>query len=159
MALDPKEWRPITFQGVSFPATLMASDVLEPILGFEHEELGAWLWRLTICRGVTKREPSETCVRCAERLLDLMLEQRQLVLDGIQDRLGSHGFDAKETYRDWIMAFQQIIQLSKATDGDCSWSAPEHPDDPYKGPDGAERFLKALERSHQLHRRKPKPDK
>lgn len=39
MTIDPKEFRPITFQGVTFPATLMASDVLEPILGFEHKDI------------------------------------------------------------------------------------------------------------------------
>jgi hypothetical protein len=145
MTLDPKIWRPITFQGVTFPATLMGSSVLHPILEIEDEDLIEWLMRLTVCRGVTKSAPSERCARCAEQLLDLMLEQRQRVLDGIRDRLASYGFDAEETYRDGIMAFQQIIELSKATDGDCSWSAPVHPDDPYKGAAGAKRFLKALD--------------
>lgn len=159
MTIDPKEWRPITFQGVTFPATLMASDVLEPILGFEHEDLGAWLWRLTICRGVTKRAPAETCAQYAERLLNLMLEQRPRVLDGIRDRLGSHGFEPEETYRDWITAFQQIIKLSKETDGDCSWSAPGHPDDLYKGREGAERFLKALDKAHKRMLREGLDDK
>lgn len=150
MTLDPKIWRPITFQGVTFSATLMGSSVLQPIIGIEDKDLIDWLMRLTVCRGVTKSASSERCVRCAERLLDLMLEQRQRILDGIPDCLASYGFDAEETYRDWIMAFQQIINLSKATDGDCSWSAPVHPDDPYKSAADADRFLNALE----LYRRR-----
>ena len=159
MTLDLKNWRPITFQGVTFPATLMGSSVLESILGIEEEDLAGWLIRLTVCRGVTKSAPSERCARCAGRLLDLMLERRQHVLDGIRDCLASHGFAAEETYRDWIMAFQKIIELSKTTDGDCSWSAPMHPDDPYKSAADVERFLKALDRSHQIFRRRPKRDK
>ena len=143
-------WRPITFQGVTFRATLMGSSVLQPIIGIEDKDLVEWLMRLTVCRGVTKSAPSERCAWCAERLLDLMLEQRQRILDGIPDCLASYGFDAEETYRDWIMAFQEIINLSKATEDDCSWSAPVHPEDPYKSAADAERFLKALE----LYRRR-----
>ena len=143
MALDPKIWRPITFQGVTFPATLMGSSILDPVLGIEDEDLAGWLLHLTACSGITKDAPAERCAQCAERLLDLMLEQRQRVLDGIRDRLVSHGCDVEETYRDWIMAFQQIIKLSKATDGDCSWSAPAHPDDASVA--DLERFMKALE--------------
>jgi hypothetical protein len=146
MILDLKNWRPITFQGVTFPATLMGSSVLQPIFEIEDEDLIEWLLRLTICCGVTKKAPAERCARCAERLLNLMLEQRQRVRDGIRDCLASHGFDAEETYRDWITAFQQIIEISKATDGDCSWSAPVHPDDAYKTAADAERFLKALDK-------------
>ena len=147
MTLDPKIWRPITFQGVTFPATLMGSSILESIFGIDDDDLAGWLMRLTVCRGITKDAPSKRCIRCAERLLNLMLEQRQRVLDGIQDCLVPHGFDVEETYRDWIMAFQQIIKLSKATDGDCLWSAPMHPDDRYKTAADVERFMKALDRS------------
>jgi hypothetical protein len=159
MALDLKNWRPITFQSVTFPATLMGSSVLHSIFGIKDQDLTEWLMRLTVCCGVTKSAPSERCARCAEQLLNLMLEHRQRVLDGIRDHLASYGFDAKETYRDWIMAFQQIIKLSTATDGDCSWSAPEHPDDLYKGSAGAEQFLKALDRSHKIYQRRSKRDK
>jgi len=124
----------------------MGSSVLDPILGIEDEDLAEWLMRLTVCRGVTKSAPSERCARCAERLLDLMLEQRQRVLDGIRDCLASYGFDAEETYRDWIMAFQQIIKLSTATDCDCSWSAPMHPDDKYKSAADVKRFMELLDK-------------
>lgn len=158
MVLDPKIWRPITFQSVTFPATLMGSSILESIFRIRigNEDLAEWLMRLTVCRGVTKSAPSERYARCAERLLNLMLEQRQHVLDGIRDCLASYGFNAEETYRDWIMAFQQIIELSKATDGDCSWSAPVHPDDPYKTAADAKRFLRALDK---LARRLRRGDK
>lgn len=144
MALDPKIWRPITFQGVTFPATLMGSSILESVFKIEDDDLAGWLMRLTVCRGITKEAPAERCARCAEQLLNLMLEQRQCVLDGIRDCLASHGFDTEETYRDWIMAFQQIIKLSKATDGDCSWSAPALPGERVKAIAALKRFMKML---------------
>jgi hypothetical protein len=143
--LNPNDWRPITFQGVTFPPTLMAASVLEPVLEIEDEEIGAWLWRLTTCRGVTKGSPAEICSRCAQRILDLMLEQRERVLDGIREHLSPLGFVAEETYRDWILAFQQIVMLSNAANGDCTWSAPSHPDDRVKSAADAERFLRILD--------------
>ncbi len=146
MALNDYDWRPITFQGVTFPATLMAISILEPVLGIEDEELGAWLWRLPICCGVTKNAPADTCARCAQQTIDLMLEQKQRVMDGIRARLTPYEFDAEGTYRDWIIALQQIVELSKATNGDCSWSAPTHPKDKYKTSADAKRFLDALDR-------------
>jgi hypothetical protein len=129
MPLDEYEWRPITFQGVTFPATLMGVSILEPVLGITDREFGEWLWRLRICCGVEKSAPAEVCARYALRTVDLMLEQRIRVLDGIRDRLGPHGFDPDETYRNWIMAFQRIASLSAAAQGDCVWSAPRHPKD------------------------------
>jgi len=31
--IDEYEWRPITFQGIAFPATLMGVSILEPVIG------------------------------------------------------------------------------------------------------------------------------
>src|SRR5690348_11018588 len=124
MTLSDYEWRPITFQGVELPATLMAASALEPMLALDDEEFGSWLWRLTICRGVTKHAPADRCARCAQKAIDLMLEHRQRVLDGIRDCLASYGFDPESTYRDWIAAFQRIVELSKVSEGECVWSAP-----------------------------------
>ncbi len=145
MALDDYEWRPITFQGVTFPATLMAISILEPVLGITDEDLGDWLWRLPICCGVTKSAPAERCARCAQKAADLMLEQQQRVLDGIRDRLSSHGFDVEATYRDWITAFQRIVDLSRASSGECVWSAPAHSSDRCKSAADFQRLMAALE--------------
>jgi len=147
MAFDDYNFRPITFQGVTFPATLMGVSILEPVLGITDEDLGSWLWRLTICCGVTKSAPAERCARCAQRAADLMLEQRQRVLDGIRDRLMRHGLDAETTYRDWLLALQRIVELSEAASGDCSWSAPIHPNDSCQTGADVERFLSALDRA------------
>jgi hypothetical protein len=144
MELNEENWRPITFQGVTFPPTLMGISILEPTLGITDEEVGDWLWQLTVCCGVTKRASADRCVRCAQRTIDLMLEHQHRVLNGIRDRLGSHGFDAENTYRDWILALQHIVQLSKAADGDCSWSAPMHLNDKYKSSASVKSFLDAL---------------
>jgi hypothetical protein len=132
MRLNDYDWRPITFQGITFPPTLMAISILDPVLDKADEDLTDWLWRLPICCGITKSAPAERCARCARKTVDMMLEQRQRVLDGIRDRLSPQGFDAETTYREWIVALQQIAELSEAASGECCWSAPSHPSDPLK---------------------------
>jgi hypothetical protein len=127
--LDDYEWRPITFQGVKFPATLMGVSILEPVLGIKDPEFIDWVWGLRVCCGRERNAPAEFCARLAQRSVDLMLEHRQQVLDGIRERLGLHGFDADTTFRDWITAFQRIHDLSAGIRGDCVWSAPPHPKD------------------------------
>ena len=129
MTLDEREWRPITFQGVKFPATLMGVSILEPVLGIKDHEFIDWVWGLRVCCGRERSAPAEFCARLAQRSVDLMLEHRQQVLDGIRERLGPHGFDADMTFRDWILAFEGIRDLSAGIAGDCVWSAPSHPED------------------------------
>ena len=146
MALNEYDWRPITFQGETFPPTLMAISLLEPVLDVKDEDLADWLWRLPICCGVTKSALAERCARCAQKAADLMLEQRQRVLGGIRERLATHGFDADVTYRDWIAALQRIVELSRAASGECVWSAPAHPNDTFKSRVDVERFMDALKR-------------
>lgn len=129
MALDEREWRPIKFQGVTFPATLMGVSILEPVLGIKDREFIDWVWGLRVCCGRERSAPAEFCARLAQRSISLMLERRQQVLDGIRERLGPHGFDADATFRDWMMAFQRIQELSARGEGNCTWSAPRHPED------------------------------
>ena len=140
-----RDYRPITFQGETFPATLMAISILEPLLDIADEDLSDWLWRLPICSGVTRSAPAERCARCAQKAADLMLEQRARVIDGIRVRLASHGFDTEVTYQEWIAALQRIVELSRASSGECAWSAPAHPSNPYKSKADAERLMDALE--------------
>ena len=148
MPLDDYQFRPITFQGITFPATLMAIDVLGKVLDLtdegEDEDLFDWLWRLSICRGFPKHAPAERCARCARQAADLMLEQRQRVLDGIRDRLSDHGFDPEMTYRDWLLALQRIAELSALADAECVWSAPSHPRDTLKTDADVQRFFDKL---------------
>jgi len=126
MRLDEKDWRPITFQGVTFPATLMGVSILEPVLDVRDREFIDWVWGLRTCCGRERSAPAEFCVRLAQRTTDLMLEHRHRVLEGIRERLGPHGFDADTTYRDWITALQRIASLSASVTSDCVWSAPAH---------------------------------
>jgi hypothetical protein len=145
MRLNEQDWRPITFQGVTFPATLMGISILEPVLRITDDEVGDWLWRLPICKGVTKVSPAQRCARCAQQAIDLMLEHRQCVLDGIQERLSEHGFNPEITYQDWILALQRIVELSAQVDGDCTWSAPMHPNDKFKTPADFKKLMGAIE--------------
>ena len=144
MALDDFNWRQITFQGVTFPPTLMGISILVPVLAITDEELNEWLWRFPICCGLPKRAPAERCARCARLTADLMLEHRQRVLDGIYDRLAEHGFNPEETYRDWLLALQHIAELSAAANADCVWSAPFHPRDHLKSEGDVQSFVDTL---------------
>jgi hypothetical protein len=148
MPFNEQDFRPITFQGVTFPATLMAIDILMYLADEEwgeESELGSWLFRLSVCRGITKDAPAERCARCAQQTIDLMLEHRQRVLDEIRHRLIPHGFEVEATYRDWMLALQRIVEISNATDGDCFWSAPLHKSDPIQNAQDAKRFLRIIE--------------
>ena len=150
MAFDDYNFRPITFQGVTFPATLMGVSVLVSVFDIANDDyLGDWLWRLSTCRGVSKHAPAERCAKCARQTVDLLLEHHQAVLDYVRKNLVSYGFDPEETYRDWLLAFQKITELSSAAEGDCTWSAPFHPRDPDKTPAelarAAKRFLDYLD--------------
>jgi hypothetical protein len=144
MALDDKDFRPITFQGITFPAALMGVSILEPVLGIEDREFSDWVWGLSVCCGRERNAPAEFCARMAQRTVDLMLENRQQVLIGIRERLGPHGFEADTTFRDWILAFERIHSLSARVEGDCVWSAPTHPSD-MKPAD----FIAALDRARE----------
>ena len=144
MKIDDYEWRPITFQGVTFPATLMGISVLDSVLRIADEEMGDWLWRLRVCCGFTKSAPAEQCVRCARQAADLMLDHRAQVLDGIRENLSGYGFDPETTYRDWLTALQRIAELSAAAEGDCRWSAPTHPRDTFKSERDVLHFLDNL---------------
>ena len=141
MKIDNYEWRPITVQGVTFPATVMGISVLGAVLRTADEELGNWLWRLRVCCGFTKSAPAEQCARCARQAAALMLDHRAQVLDGIRENLSEYGFDPETTYRDWLLALQRIAELSAAAEGDCHWSAPVHPRDTFKSEDDVLHFL------------------
>ena len=144
MPLDDYEFRHITFQGVTFPATLMGISVLEPVLEIEDEDLADWLWRLPICCGFPKRAGAERCARCATQAVALLIEHRQQVLNGIRDRLAPHGFDAETTFRDWLLALQSIAELSAKSNGECVWFAPAHSRDKSKSAAEARRFIERL---------------
>jgi len=148
MALGKKDWRPIAFQGVTFPATLMGISILVSVFDLEEDDdMGTWLWRLSVCRGVTKEATAERCARCAQQAIDLMLENRQSVLDGIRDNLGPCGFPVEHTYRDWIHALQRIVKISNSTSGNCFWSAPLHSEDSIQNAADARRYLQNLNKA------------
>ena len=149
--IDTPDFRPITFQGEVFPRSLMGISILEPVLDIEEEELGEWLWRLPLCKGVTKRAAAELCTHCAMQTVDLMLEMRQAVLEGIAARLAEFGFDPESTYREWIHSLLRIAALSAREEGDCVWSSPAHESDRYAGEGGRVKLGEILERLEEDH--------
>lgn len=155
--LDDSDWRPITFQDEVFPPSLMGISILEPVLEIEEEELGEWLWRLPICKGCSKQAPAERCARCATEAMNLMLEHRATVLEGIAERLASHGFDPELTYREWIACLHRIVELSAKAEDICVWSSSRHATDATGAE--AKRFLDYLdsmfEKAEQEHWQDP----
>jgi hypothetical protein len=145
MTLDDYNWRPITFQGITFSPALMAISALDPILEMD-DELGEWLWRFPVCCGIRKSAPADRCEKCARQTIDLMLQHRVRVLEGIRKQLGEFGFEAEATYHEWITALSQIESLSKVAVEECSWSAPSHPRDPLRNQADFERFAAAFNR-------------
>ncbi len=145
MLIDEKHFREITFQGETFPQTLMGISILVPVLNAEEDELNDWLWSLTICCGVTKRESSDVCARSALRAIELIHARFDEVLIAIDERLSPYGFDPHVTVHDWIAALGRIAELSSVTDDCCYWSAPSHPTDPIKSRADFDRFLDAFE--------------
>jgi hypothetical protein len=144
MSLDDYAFRPITFQGVAFPPSLMAISMLGRVLAIADGDLDDWLWRFPICCGWPKTAPAERCAGCAQRLADLMLEQRTRVLDGIREQLAEYGFDPETTYREWLLSLQRIVELSEAAEDKCTWSAPIHVRDALKSKGDLDRLLTKL---------------
>jgi hypothetical protein len=151
MTPDDFNWRPITFQGIVFPPTVMAISTLDSILEMD-DQLGEWLWRFPICCGITKSAPADRCEQFARQLVDLMLQHPERVLAGIHSELGEFGFDADATYHAWLAALRQIESLSRLATNECRWSAPSHPRDPLQNQSDFERFATAFNRVNPRHK-------
>lgn len=145
MNLDDYDWRPITFQGETFPPSLMGISILEPVLGIKDEQVADWLWRFPICRSLPKSAPAEICARCAAATVDLMRANKEVVLEGIRERLGSDGFDPETTFREWGLSLMRIADLSLKAEGECRWSVPSHKrDKPLQSKEDALRWLELM---------------
>lgn len=146
--LDPNIWRPVTFEGVTFPPTLMGISVLASIVSavvpIQDDELHFWLHGLRTCCGITKRAPAEVCLSCAKRAMDLMIEHRSAVLAGIEECLGPYHFEPNSTFSDWISALQRISELAAACEDECAWSAPGYASDPLGTPEKRQKFMDIL---------------
>lgn len=132
MKLNEEDWRPITFEGHELPASLMGIDTLEKILEFDDEDLGSLLFRLCVCKGVTKSAGMRRCHKNSKKALRLIKENEDAVKAGIRERLGPHGFDAEQTVADWISSLEVIRNNSRKFFGKCYWSAPLHKNDRYQ---------------------------
>jgi hypothetical protein len=146
MPLDDFEFRPITFQGVRFPPTLMGIAVLAPVLGAKDRELAAWLTGLPACRGFTRKAPAEYCARCARLAMERMRELRWLVIAELRAQLEPRGIHPEAAYLDWMQSLQRIADLSAAAREICVWSAPWHPRDSQEAEAATVRWIEARSR-------------
>ena len=71
--------RTILFERVELPGTAFAIDHLgaEPEMS---EEASVWLWRFTICVGVTNRDSAANVIRFAGEALDVATRHRERLL-------------------------------------------------------------------------------
>jgi hypothetical protein len=150
MQIDSKEWRSIEFEGVVLPQSLMAITVLGAALPQLDDETDNWLWDLATCRGRTKSGSAIDCARYSEIALNAILAHRNTVHDYIKANLHEYGFDSEATSAEWLSSLNTILSLSRESLGRCSWSAPNHADDPLGSKDGVDRFTRALDDSRNL---------
>ena len=122
--LNAAHWRPILFEGAEFPPTVMAIALLGAVLGPKDRDLQRWLAAFVDCRGVTKSARSLDCFQFSTRARDLALEHRESLLAIISRDLATEGFEPAVTFRDWMNALQQIIEIAARTEDDCEWRAP-----------------------------------
>lgn len=120
------QWaRCLLFEGVELPPSAFAIDHLarEPEIS---EEASVWLWRFTICVGVTNRDNSQNVIRYASEALDIATRFRERLLLTVPARFDGP-FDA-QVIDEWIMSLKTIIELARNT-VECSWtaSAPDQP--------------------------------
>jgi hypothetical protein len=111
--------RTIVFDGHPLPATAIAIDHLgrEPEMS---EAASAWLWRFTICVGVTKSDRSENVIRFATEALDFASRYRNRLLRDIPSRFDGP-FDAA-VLDEWVTALTTMIDIARTRDV-CSWTA------------------------------------
>ena len=150
MNLDSYDWRPITFQGETFPPSFMGVSILVEILPVSDEVVD-WLWSLRICCGREQNASAATCARFSGIVGEQLLTHREQVIEGIQDRLGSHGFEAGSAYDDWVTCFGRIADLSAKSKGECVWSAPTHPNDPFASEAGKKKQLDLMDRARERY--------
>ena len=128
------DYRAINFEGTVFPQSVMGISTLEPILKSLNEvvlsdDIAEWVWRFPICCGVTKTAPSKLCAKSAQALSDLMLENRNEVLEKIEKQFSDTPFSAAQVFSDWIMALNEIHKIATRREEDCEWSAQALPED------------------------------
>jgi hypothetical protein len=111
--------RPIIFEGIELPGTALAIDHLgkEPEVS---EEASAWLWRFTICVGVTNRDSVENVIRFAGEALDVATRHRERLLRDIPARFDGP-FDAG-VLDEWVSALRTMIDVARRRE-QCSWTS------------------------------------
>ena len=123
--LSLAQLRPIVFEGVPLPRSVMAISLLAAVAEARDRELAGWLASFPDCRANPRSAASLTCFLLAGRARDLMLDERETVLAQIEAHLG--GFDPKGTYGEWITALQRVSELAAQTEDECEWFAPAVP--------------------------------
>ncbi len=113
--------RPIVFEGVELPGTVFAIDHLckEPEIS---EEASAWLWRFTICAGVTNRDSAENVIRFAGEALDVATRFRERLLQEVPARFDGP-FDA-QVIDEWVYSLRTMIDMARSR-RQCSWTSPD----------------------------------
>lgn len=86
------------------------------------EEASIWLWRFTVCVGITKSDTSENVIRFAGEALEIAQRFRARLLREIPARFDGL-FDAK-VHGDWVYSLSTMIEIARRRDR-CSWTASE----------------------------------
>lgn len=143
--LDIEHWRPITFEGTEFPASLMGIDIMFSENGIS-DGAAEWLAKLSTCRGFEKSSPAEVCCCSSRNVIDFIEGDPQAVIDRIQSNLAEHGFDPQITLSEWSDSLKRIETISANTTGNCSWIAPSHESAVIKTKEDAQKLMDAIDK-------------
>ncbi len=114
------EWEsPIYFEGIALPGVTIAIDhINESNIPDLSPNTAKWLWRFTICSGVTNKDNSQNIIKCAnEALISIRTHRNHLM------RVLPAKWDGKfdeSVIDEWEFALVKIIEVASGREF-CEW--------------------------------------
>ena len=125
MNLELKEWMtPIIFEGIELSPISIAIDHLGMYGNLPElsDECSIWLWRFTICHGVTKKESAEKVRRMVVEVLSQVEKNRDHLVNNVPLRFD--GEFSGTHLKLWVDDLEKILSMTMDRDI-CHWTAKE----------------------------------
>lgn len=107
------EYPRIIFNGIKLPVGAIFIDYCASNNFFTNidEDVSKWFWRFTNCVGLNCAEKSRTVIDYAERLSLMLVKNRDLVQEKIEERYGPD--EAANVFDWWIQTLRIMIDSAK----------------------------------------------
>jgi hypothetical protein len=109
-----------------FASTIELATRALPDVEERQADWAVWWWHFTICCGYDKHDISATILKCADRLRQELVLNREIFLKEIGEEL--YGLP-EEIYNDWVKTINIICKIA-STREKCSWTGEENENDP-----------------------------